>query len=50
MFYAEFELYNNNSKYVVLLGDFNARTFDLQDVTYTDEHIFASISVDSNTV
>jgi len=50
MFYAELELYNNNNKYVAMMGDFNARTSNKLDVAISDERIFEALDLDFNFV
>ena len=37
-------------KYVIIMGDLNARTLNLQDIVYTDETIFRAISSDSQSI
>lgn len=50
MFYSEIEHFNNTNKYVLLMGDFNARTGLMCDLTDIDEQIYEYIDVDTNSV
>lgn len=50
LFYQEIENNSRLHKHVFVLGDFNARTSDLADVTITDDAIFEQIGVNPETV
>ena len=49
-FCGELESFSRSHKYVFLLGDFNARTAELSDLTITDDDILQQLGVDSEIV
>jgi len=49
-FYSEVEELNNNHDYVILLGDFNARTSNLTDVNEIDNALFDFADIDASSV
>ena len=49
-FYYELESFTRANKYVYLLGDFNARTSALSDITITDDEMLRQIGVNSELV
>ena len=49
-FYYELESFTRANKYVYLLGNFNARTSALSDITITDDEMLRQIGVNSELV
>lgn len=50
LFYSGVSEFNNNHDYVILLGDFNARTANLSDTNEIDSALFDFVDIDANSV
>jgi len=50
LFYSEVESFTSQHKFVIISGDFNARTSNLPDIVEVDQNIFNSIDIDTSDV
>ena len=50
MFYDELETFSRSHKYVTLIGDFNARTGSLTDITIPDDEMLHQIGVSPESI
>ena len=50
LFYNEVEHFNSTCKYVILLGDVNARTADIEDICNIDDEVLTSVQIDADVV
>ena len=50
LFYSEVEHFNSTFKYVILLGDVNARTADIEDICNMDDEVLTSVQSDADVV
>ena len=50
LFYSEVEQFNSTCKYVILLGDVNARTADIEDICNIDDEVLNSVQIDADVV
>ena len=47
LFFSEVEHFNSTFKYVILLGDVNARTADIEDICNIDDEVLTSVQIDA---